>query len=465
MSTKRNAPGQGSLPKRARFESPSTLETAATDFFEDDVGNQSKKSKDKRTLVGREGYDSDSTDDGEGVVPSRKTAHGEDLDDDMFGGVAEAQETTSAKDAINNAEKEAFLDLADIEGQDFRHSKEDDSDYDSEEEARKQAEAQGLDGPMGFQMTGFNMKTELGEGKMTADGETFVMNDKDPNEQYDKWLDGVDRDAMKKARKAHREQERVQRERQEKEERELSGEARKERERNIMREIVELLERGETVLEGLQRLGKEMEKKSHAVESSSGHKKKSWIERQRERKALLQGEAGNSNDMQVDSANSHAADPHHQSPFARLNDLVSSLTSLGHLDVYSMTREAMQRMSPPDAPRPAPSTSQNPSRPISDGLRDGRAARGTQPIPPDTRAFEYRFSKKYLGSLPEGQRPLERDVFGPFPLRSLMEWRATGAFGGPECENIELRVKGEVNGDWGSWQQIMTPGLSTNSIS
>ncbi|KAJ9108888.1 hypothetical protein QFC21_000209 [Naganishia friedmannii] len=426
MSTKRNAAGQGNLPKRARFESPSTLETAATDFFEDDVGNQSKKSKAKRTLVGKEGYDSDSTDDGEGVVPSRKTAHGEESDDDMFGGVAEAQATMSSKDAINNAEKkEAYLDLADIEGQDFHHSKEDDSDYDSEEEARKQAEAQGLDGPMGFQMTGFNMKTELGEGKMTADGETFVMNDADPNEQYDKWLDGVDRDAMKKARKAHREQERVQRERQEKEENDLSGEARSGKERGIMREMVELLERGETVLEGLQRLGKEMHKKSKAVESSSGFKKKSWIERQRERKALLQGETGD--DMQVDSTHTNPAEPHHQSPFAHLNDLVSSLTSLGHLDVYSMTREAMQRMAPPDAPVPAPSTSQNPSRPITDGLQVGRSVQSTHPVPADTSAFEYRFSKKYLSSLPEGQKPLERDIFGApghpcsasFPLLTL----------------------------------------------
>lgn len=300
MSAKRNAAGQGSLPKRARFESPSTLETTATDFFEDDVGNQSKKSKHKRTLVGKEGYDSDSTDDGEGVVPSRKTVHGEESDDDMFGGVAEAQATTSTKDAINNADKEAYLDLADIEGQDFRHSKEDDSDYDSEEEARKQAEAQGLDGPMGFQMTGFNMKTELGEGKMTADGETFVMNDADPNEQYDKWLDGVDREAMKKARKAHREQERVQRERQEKEEKDLSGEARRGKEKAIMREMVELLERGETVLEGMQRLGKEMEKRSKTDESLSGSKKKSWIERQRERKALLRGETADGSGMQVE---------------------------------------------------------------------------------------------------------------------------------------------------------------------
>jgi CD2 antigen cytoplasmic tail-binding protein 2 len=120
-------------------------------------------------------------------------------------------------------------------------------------------------------------------------------------------------------------------------------------------------------------------------------------------------------------SSNHTSERPHPSEFARLNDLISSLTSLGHLDVYSMTREAMQRMLPPDAPRPEPSTSQNPSRPISNNLRDGRAAPNTQPIPTDTRAFEYRFSKKYLSSLPEGQRPLERDVFGErgSPIKSL----------------------------------------------
>lgn len=135
----------------------------------------------------------------------------------------------------------------------------------------------------------------------------------------------------------------------------------------------------------------------------------------------------------------------------------------------------MQRMLPPDAPRPEPSTSQNSLRPITDTLHDGRAAPNTQPVPADTRAFEYRFSKKYLSSLPEGQRPLERDIFGerycmnaacprlrrcnasqgPFPLPTLMSWRATGAFGGPDCENIEIRVKGQTAGEWGSWQDVV----------
>lgn len=46
-----------------------------------------------------------------------------------------------------------------------------------------------------------------------------------------------------------------------------------------------------------------------------------------------------------------------------------------------------------------------------------------------------------------------------------MAWRATGAFGGPDCENIELRVKGESTGDWGSWRDIVSPGLPSLSNS
>ena len=41
----------------------------------------------------------------------------------------------------------------------------------------------------------------------------------------------------------------------------------------------------------------------------------------------------------------------------------------------------------------------------------------------DTRAFEYRFSKRYIDALPAAQRPVEREVFGesdPPPTRALL---------------------------------------------
>jgi CD2 antigen cytoplasmic tail-binding protein 2 len=40
-------------------------------------------------------------------------------------------------------------------------------------------------------------------------------------------------------------------------------------------------------------------------------------------------------------------------------------------------------------------------------------ASGSAPRPPpDNRQFQYRFSMTYIRSLPEGQRPVERELFG-----------------------------------------------------
>jgi hypothetical protein len=76
---------------------------------------------------------------------------------------------------------------------------------------------------------------------------------------------------------------------------------------------------------------------------------------------------------------------------------VSGLTAIGHLDVYSLSRESLQRM------LPAPATN---------GSANGQRAASTSAPPTDTRQFQYRFSLPYVRSLPEAQRPVEREVFG-----------------------------------------------------
>jgi len=108
------------------------------------------------------------------------------------------------------------------------------------------------------------------------------------------------------------------------------------------------------------------------------------------------------------------------------------------LDVYSLSRESLQRMLPA-APTTAP--------------------------PKDERQFQYRFSMAYVRALPEAQRPVERELYGecaldaqtdrsgPYPVAQLSQWRNTGAFGGPACENVELRKVGDEK--WGSWADIV----------
>lgn len=338
--SKRTHPDEGPS-KRTRFASPSRLESTTTDFLEDDLLDAGSNKKDRRSLKDTSGYESDSTDEeGEGVVPSRrkkgkgKGGEDDDEDEDMFGGSDEEKEGKRDK-----KDRQEFLSLGDIEGQDFgrkkglaapsddeddddddndnkdtgsgkkgkRRSTLDDPDYDSEEEALAASQGTGLDGPMAAELTAFNMRNELGEGRMTADGESYSVNERDPNERYDKWLEGTDKNVIRKARRAKREQEKAELELERREKEAAEDGSRRTQEEGLMRELVGLLERGETVLEGLQRVGQELErkrKKATEGEEAGRKRKLTWAEKQRERKAVLQGgQAGTgstSNDMQVD---------------------------------------------------------------------------------------------------------------------------------------------------------------------
>jgi len=268
--SKRAGPSSTTKVKRTRFESAEPDEDG---LLEEDLPENGAKTRarEKKKVKDTEGYGSDSSNDEEGVVPSRRPGKQDegdgdgDGDMDMFGEAPEPEE----KKSENSKSKKEFMDLNDFEGQEFA---DEGSDSDSEVEAEKLTRKQGLDGPMGFDITPFNMKSEMDEGRFTTDGEVYQANEKDPGENHDQWLEGLDKDAVKKARRAQRERERIEKEA---EERDLGG---KERENEMLAQAVELLERGETVLEGLQRLGKEVEDKRKGIG------KMSWAEKQKERK-------------------------------------------------------------------------------------------------------------------------------------------------------------------------------------
>lgn len=299
MPVKRTGGDPTGAPKRTRFASPPpeagpskrarSPGSASNDgvddqFLEADITESSRnaKKRERAALRDTSGYGSDSSNDEESVVPSRRPGPEEEADDDvdMF---AEDDDEPKDKGKGKEKEKKEFMDLEEIEGQEFarRPSAEDDSDSEAEKEVKT-----GLDGDMGSEMTPFNMKREMEEGRFTAGGEEYIENDKDPHEQHDNWLDGADKDEIKKARRAHRERERVEREREAREAELASGAGSEEREHKLMRDAVELMERGETVLEAMQRLGAEAEAKRRKEEG--GKKKKSWAEKQRERKAAMQ---------------------------------------------------------------------------------------------------------------------------------------------------------------------------------
>lgn len=302
MPVKRTGGDPSAAPKRTRFASPGpeagpskrarSPGSASNDgmddqFLDADITETSRnaKKRERAALRDAEGYGSDSSNDEESVVPSRRPGNEEEADEDVDMFAEDDEPKDKGKGKEKDKKEKEFMDLEEIEGQEFARRTGADTD-DSDSEAEKEVKT-GLDGDMGTEITPFNMKAEMEEGRFTAGGEAYIENEKDPHEKHDQWLDEADKEAIKKARRAHRERERLEREREAREAELASGAGSEEREHKLMREAIELMERGETVLEAMQRLGAEAEAQRRKEEKSAG-KKKSWAERQRERKAAMQ---------------------------------------------------------------------------------------------------------------------------------------------------------------------------------
>jgi CD2 antigen cytoplasmic tail-binding protein 2 len=230
-------------PKKTRFVEPSE---DPVNFAEQVDSALETPSASRRGRVKTEGYDSDSSDDGEGVVASRKS-NDDNLDDDMFAlGSEEKQEEKQSK-------KKDYLRLGDIVGQEFNSGSDIDSE-DDEPEDEDDAERRRKVG-MGYELSSFNMRDEMEEGKFTEDG-SYVRSF-DPHSVHDRWMEGLDEKEIKIARRRKRQQEREQKEKIQAEEKELEESGGK---GALEKELLELLKKGETVLEALQRLGTQAKK-------------------------------------------------------------------------------------------------------------------------------------------------------------------------------------------------------------
>ena len=262
-SVERLSSANASQSKKTRFVSP---EEDPARFGEDvDAQLEESKNQTRKRKVKTEGYDSDSSDDGEGVVLSRRKDAENDDDDDMF---AMAEKEAQPEESTGKKKKTEYLRLGDIEGQEFNEGddgsgqdegegegSESESEPEDEDDAERKAKA-----GMGYELSSFNMREEMEEGKFTEDG-TFVRTF-DPHVIHDRWLEGADEREMKKARRAKRAQEKAEREKLKAEAQEMQQMGGKE---EMEKELLSFLKRGESVLEALARLG-EKNKKAKAKE-------------------------------------------------------------------------------------------------------------------------------------------------------------------------------------------------------
>ncbi|KAI8998640.1 hypothetical protein BD414DRAFT_453577 [Trametes punicea] len=388
-----DAPAAEGSRKKTRFVEPSEDPVN----FEEEVDAQLETPSARRKgRVNTEGYESDSSDDGEGVVNSRKpgAAGAADEDDDMFA-IGEKEEKEE-REGGPKKKKEEYLRLGDIEGQEFgeRSDKKDDSDEADEPEDEEEAVRRKKSG-MGYELSAFNMREEMEEGKFTADG--MYVRTFDPHAVHDRWMEGLDEQEIKKARKLHKAQERHQRELQEAEERELQQLGGKE---NIEQQLVGMLKKGETVLEALQRLGAKAKKNGGPVKRRPNNKAKSDPV---------------STAMDVDKA------PKAPSEIDQITHLASTLMSLGDTDVYSKTYEEL--------------------------VRDIRASGKVDPnwVPPSADVkYEYKWAVPEAGD--------SEQVFGPFSEEEMRAWYSAAYFG-PNGEKVQVR---KVGGEWGSWNEVVS---------
>lgn len=237
-----NSASKGPATKKTRFAEPSDDAAAFAEEVESALEDPLARRKGR---VKTDGYESDSTDDGEGVVLSRRKENA-DEDDDMFA-IGEKEQKGEER---TGKKKTTYLRLGDIEGQEFgdragsESSDEDEPEDEDDAERRKKA-------GMGFELSSFNMREEMEEGKFDADG-TYVRS-VDPHGVHDRWMEGLDEKDIKLARRRKKAHDRQQMERIKAEERELEesgGKAASEQ------ALLALLKKGETVLEALQRLGR-----------------------------------------------------------------------------------------------------------------------------------------------------------------------------------------------------------------
>lgn len=257
--------------KKTRFVAPEDDPARFDEHVADQLETARDTAKGRRGKVRTEGYESDSSDEGESVVRSRaKNAKGaQDEDDDMFA-MGEKAAAKEEDGTASGKKEEKYLRLGDIEGQEFGNdasgsggerglgseASEEDSESESEGEPEDEDDAERrAKAGMGFELSSFNMREEMEEGKFTEDG-SFVRTF-DPHAAHDRWLEGTDEREMKKARRAQRAKAKAERERRRKEAKEEKEGGGKE---DIVIEMLGLLKRGETVLEALARLGEKTKK-------------------------------------------------------------------------------------------------------------------------------------------------------------------------------------------------------------
>lgn len=355
--------------KRVKFDvrNPSTLAPEARE--EDailDADVIGKGGGTKRGAVNLDGYDSDSENetfnaraqqrsrrdvnilqqldkyDAKGVGPDAAVAAAtdgdEDEDDDMFApDAAEKKAATNGEDAEFEASGKKkkdvrFLDDAEIKGQDFSSRTRahvrlgDEESSDDEEDIELAIQEEGVDDEVGAgglkrnapKVEAFNLKEEMEEGQFDEEG-NYIRKGGDPDALHDNWLEGLSKKEMRKAAAAHEKREADARTSRLEEDDVLVS--------DLLRTLILRLERAETPLEALVRLGR-------------GRTKSKKVPK---RKLKMKDQSAESMEVDRHKESDDGGQSRIKESIHAITEAADRLLSRDHAEIYDQEREMLVR--------------------------------------------------------------------------------------------------------------------------
>lgn len=451
--------------KKPRFDvrnpsalAPDALEEDAV-LEADEIGKRGQQTK--RSAVNIDGYDSDSSNEGfdaradvkakeagkngMGRPESRKEEENDmfaDLDEVFENGDDDEEVAVEGKKKKKNVR---FLDVEEIEGQvagsksgghvsaDFSlngsgrglngnggsmardQGAESSSESDVEEEERADLMGQ-VDEEVGAggkkehapRLDAFNMRSEQEEGRFDDQG-NFVRKAADPDAVHDSWLEGVSKKEMKKAKEAADKRHEERRQKIIEDDAILTS--------DVLKTLIPYLERGETVLEALARLGRAKDKKKPKWENKNKRK------RNAENDGTMNLDAAG-NDKHSEEA-AAAAETRRKEAVEAITGAADQLLGRGQPEIYDAERESLMRLY---------------ARETGEDWVDTRPPTIASTILDDSgpedssRQWEYRWSDARDGG----------ESHGPYDGPTMVSWSEAGYFG----DGVEFRRVGHGDGAW-----------------
>ena len=238
----------------------------------------------------------------------------------------------------------------------------------------------------------FNMRDEQEDGAFDDQG-NYIRKATDPDAVHDSWLEGMSKKEMRAAKEAHDKREQDRRKRDLENDSQSVG--------DVLKTLIPLLQRGETVLEALARIG------------TGKKKEKKWQTKQKNRKSATNGDGGDD-----ETAEEDPVETKRRKDVEAITAAADLLMTKGQAEVYDTERELLIRQYTRE-------TGEQWVEPAATELEDD----------PTDKTWEYRWIDARDGG----------NINGPYDGNTMKQWNEAGYFG----EGVEFR-EANANG----WSRV-----------